>query len=948
MNNTSNTTQYKNLSDFLSKHNSKNANSEGKNLQITHTRIPNAECGIPGGSYTIPRESLPEFYKLYYTSIFEKKNKEYLTEKQMESGGPIVVDLDFRYENNVVERQHNDGDKIDILSSYLDALKIIYEFKENEPFHAFIFEKPNINRLPELTKDGIHILIGIQSDLAIQSLLREKMLEELPKVISLPLINSWESVLDEGISKGTTNWQLFGSRKPNCEAYELTDHFVITYDKNDGCFSIDERDVKQFDMKVDLPKLSVQYNNHPKFEINPKFLEEYEKYKAIKKNKVKKSPSRHKINRLVDNNEGDDEENEFSLDEIKDAVTLDKAINMIFKGLKIDEYEIKETHEYTQALPEMFYEPGSHSLNRQVAFALKSVDERLFLSWVKLRSKASDFDFNTIPNLYNEWKKFRRSNIEGESVTKRSIIYWLKRYNYEEYEAIKNTTIDYYIEKSISTLTPVEYDFAEVLHKMFKDKYVFVSYDKKGIWYKYSGNRWIIDKGNRLRYEISKSLLDLYSKKADLTESILSDLGNDENSDRREYLKKKLVAIHKTTTDLKKTAFKDHIMREAAEIFYDDNFLKVANTNKYLLCFNNGVIDFKNKVFREGYPEDYITISTNIDYVPYDEKNQEYMKLYDEVSQFMKTLFPIEDLNRYMWDHLASCLIGTNLNQTFHIYHGSGSNGKSILMEFMSAALGDYKGTLPVNLLTDSRVKIGGTCDELLKLKYVRYAPSQELSKGAKLNEGVMKELSASDPIQVRGLYCESETFVPQFKMALATNNLFDVTSNDDGTWRRIRKVPFLAKFVDEGEYYEDDTKYVFKKNKQLSERIPILAPIFASMLVKRAFITNGEVVICETVMEESKKYRKGQDHISAFITEKIRKTNDRTQCIKKKSLIEEFKLWYQQEQGTKDKIPKSDELYEAITKRFKINPHTSKGWIGLEFICDDNEEDDIIDSIGK
>jgi hypothetical protein len=78
----------------------------------------------------------------------------------------------------------------------------------------------------------------------------------------------------------------------------------------------------------------------------------------------------------------------------------------MLKSLKPDEYEVKETHEYTQILPEKYYAPGSHLLNRQVAFALKHTDERLFLSWVQLRSKATDFDYSSISSLYYDWKKY--------------------------------------------------------------------------------------------------------------------------------------------------------------------------------------------------------------------------------------------------------------------------------------------------------------------------------------------------------------------------------------------------------------------------------------------------------------------------------------------------------------------------------------------------------------
>ena len=59
----------------------------------------------------------------------------------------------------------------------------------------------------------------------------------------------------------------------------------------------------------------------------------------------------------------------------------------------------------------------------------------------------------------------------------------------------------------------------------------------------------------------------------------------------------------------------------------------------------------------------------------------------------MKQLFPMKELNNYMWEHLASALIGTNENQTFNIYTGCGCNGKTKLVELMEMVLGNYKGT---------------------------------------------------------------------------------------------------------------------------------------------------------------------------------------------------------------------------------------------------------------
>jgi P4 family phage/plasmid primase-like protien len=936
----SSSSQFKDLNEFLAKHSAKNITNNNGTVNITHTRIPDKELNIYAGAYIIPREELDTFYGLYYNHIFEKKHKEYLTEKQLETGGPMAVDFDFRYNHGVAERQHSRDHVRDMICVYLDELKEYFIFEESKPFSVYIFEKPNVNRLSDgsLTKDGIHMIIGIQIDHIIQTMIRDRMITTLPEYSDLPLINNWESVLDEGISKGCTNWQLFGSRKPGNEAYEFTHHYVITYDPTDGNFMMDERKVTDFNLKKDFAKLSVQYDAHPRFEMNPKIIPAYNKRCESKNVKIKKPSSKTKMNLIVDDDNNEDEEN-ISINDIKDESTLNKAVDIMLKKLRPDEYEIRETHEFAQALPACYYEPGSHIKNRQVAFALKHTDERLFLSWVQLRSKAKDFDYNTIPDLYSQWKKFHKSNNEGKTITKRSIMYWVKKENFEEYEKIKEKTVDYYIEKAMETCA--EYDYAVVLRHMYKDTYVCVSYEKRGIWYRFKGHRWVQDKGLSLRENISKEMYNLFGKKSEQYEAEMTEYAEDD--ERREFLKKRSNLIHTIKITLKKTTNKDHIMREAAEIFYDENFVRNMDTNKYLLCFNNGVVDFVNKVFREGYPEDYITKTTRINYAPHDDNNPEWSNTAEEIKKFMSTLFPIPDLNKYMWDHLASCLIGTNKNQTFNVYHGSGSNGKSLLADLMSATLGDYKGTVPITLVTDARGKIGGTSDEVLKLKGVRYAVMQEPSKGVKLNEGIMKELTGGDPIQARGLYSESEIFEPQFKLVVCTNNLFDIDSNDDGTWRRIRKCTFPSKFVDDGEHYEDDTPYVFKKDKSLPEKLHSLAPVFASMLVKRAFETDGIVQDCETVLEASKKYRCGQDHIAAFILEKIKKTNNPKQSIKRKSLLQEFSDWFKQEHGSR-KMPKGEELYEYMNRKFGA-PNTTKGWIGLEFIREE-EDDDIMDDI--
>jgi P4 family phage/plasmid primase-like protien len=919
---------YADLLEFLTKHNAKD-----KATEITHTRIPDKELSIYGGSYAIPKEGLETFYKLYYDHVFVKRRKEYLTEKQLIDGtGPLLVDFDFRFDYKVEKRLHSKDHIVDMILVYLEELKSLLVFHEDVPFDIFIFEKPNVNRLMDksVTKDGIHMLIGIQMDHTLQTILRERMIVKLKDILVLPFINTWDKILDEGISKGTTNWQLYGSRKPGNESYEMTYHYIVSFDKSDNEFMMDEKKPSDFDFKKNFQRLSCQYDQNPKFAIHPKIKDEHERLAGNKNLKPKRAGSRAKVNLLLDNE--DDEE--ISIFDIKNKEMLQKAVDNLLATLTPMEYHVKEAHEYTQILPSKYYEPGSHLLNRQVAFALKHTDERLFLSWVMLRSKASDFDFSSIPSLFHDWKKY--FNISKEGVTKRSIMYWAKQDAPEDYIKVKNTTIDHYIEQAV--VNSNDYGLALVLKQMYKDKYVCVSLSKAdSAWYVFKNHRWQPDKGLSLRNAISEEMYNILCKKR---EFVLGDYTQYHSGEgKKEGLNEKSSIMLQIMNRLRNTTEKNKIMREAAELFFDEDFIANMDTNKHLLCFNNGVVDFKNKVFREGYPSDYITKCTEINYVPLNPKDKDMMKTQEEVVKFMHQLFPIIEQHNYMWDHLASVLIGTNRNQTFNIYHGSGSNGKSLLVNLMSKVLGQYKGIVPINLLTDKRVAIGGTCDEIIKLRGVRYAVAQELTKGMKLNEGIMKELSGGDEIQARGLYVESEKFTPQFKLVVCTNNLFDIDSNDDGTWRRIRKVVYYSKFVDEEKMADySDLPYVFPKDTTLEEKINYFAPVFAAMLVKRAFETDGVVTDCKIVLDDSNSYRNGQDHIAAFIKEFVRKTGDNKTFLQKTPLWEKFKTWFQSEHGTR-KMPKGTELNEYMDKKF--GPYRTKGWQGVTLFTPEEIDDE-------
>jgi phage/plasmid-associated DNA primase len=137
---------------------------------------------------------------------------------------------------------------------------------------------------------------------------------------------------------------------------------------------------------------------------------------------------------------------------------------------------------------------------------------------------------------------------------------------------------------------------------MFKDRYVCSSIITKQ-WYVYKNHKWEIDRGNTLRLAISRDMYALYNNK--INECVEKALVCD-NLEEREMFKKQVGVLSGISSKLKNTSDKNNIMKEAMELFYDGSFMKKLDSNKNLLGFDNGVIDFKTKTFRNGEPDDYI------------------------------------------------------------------------------------------------------------------------------------------------------------------------------------------------------------------------------------------------------------------------------------------------------------------------------------------------------
>ena len=333
------------LSQFLKDHATRNTDV------VTHTRIGSSEEKIYGGKYHIPEKAYPELYRAYYQHVFgQRKHPEYLTEKQLEIG-PIAIDLDFRYSE---DKRHYTNEHImefvELLMQCLDNL-----FTVSSTFPIYVCEKPSVNNTGTVIKDGVHLIVGVNLDRRCKIMLQKRLLEGMPQIwgsLREHLANDDTSILDEGVLKGTTNWQLYGSRKPGHTAYRLTHVYQCGISGEDYEVAEESAEAFRADLSSKLIHLSVRYHSYDMPELSSEHRAEYDALEPEKR--IKKSL---KILDLADTSVPIDYRRIRTMEQMNQAIERETGGDNPKDAKK---WEYKEIHDYTMILPSEFYGPGSY------------------------------------------------------------------------------------------------------------------------------------------------------------------------------------------------------------------------------------------------------------------------------------------------------------------------------------------------------------------------------------------------------------------------------------------------------------------------------------------------------------------------------------------------------------------------------------------------------------
>jgi P4 family phage/plasmid primase-like protien len=857
---------------------------------FTHTSI-----GNPKGSYNIINSNVAEFMGKYTKVVFEEKIPTHLTEGIRDCEyTPLKIDIDFRYYNNELVRTYSLEDIVKICQIYMECLEIYLESPDDSEREFFILEKPqptydkdkngNFKEKDGMKriKDGVHIMAPrIVTNNNLQLKVREYVIKKCGEILDkYNFENSYAEIFDRAVID-RNNWQMYGSCKPGQPPYLVTKIYRIWKDKSELVLNTYSN--------PDLVKL---------LSVRNKF--EYSLIKPEKENDV--------FNEGVEN--------------IKKKLRNDNK-----KGKKnvihIDPKDIALVCQYVDCLSPT--RANNYKQWMELGWCLHNIhnkDNALLTKWIEFSKKSPQYSHTAEEECTELWAVMADDGGLGIG----SLKLWARKDNFELYCKIVQNDIADSILKTCSTSKGTPYDTARVLHSMYKDHFICVSI-KDNVWYWYSeeDHRWMRDdKGITLRRKISTDVYQEFNKLQQYKSSQSLEAGDKAGLDAQKILN--------VMMRLKDTAFKNNVMTEAAEIFYDKDrkFLESLDSTNHIIGFKNGVYDLNKEEYRPGRPEDYISLNTKINYIPYDPESEDVKEIYN----MYKSIFVIKKVREYVFKRTSSFLSGSTKDELFDVYSGAGGNGKSKHIELVEAALGEYATKLPITLLTQKRGAAGNATPELAKTKGMRLCTLQEPDTKTKINVGLMKEVTGGDKIQARALYSEPFEFKPQFKLVLCCNDKPELPEHDDGTWRRLRNTEFISKFVHEPHW---DRPLHFKIRTELSDKFETWAEPFMSILIHWHKIYRKEGIGSQNtpdeIMEYTNEYRATNNHFRDFVNDAIDYEPASSVPVRIEDIYETYKSWYKQNNNdnrAKNRKELKAYLDQLLGQQMPANSKNNNGYKGI------------------
>jgi len=230
---------------------------------------------------------------------------------------------------------------------------------------------------------------------------------------------------------------------------------------------------------------------------------------------------------------------------------------------------------------------------------------------------------------------------------------------------------------------------------------------------------------------------------------------------------------------------------------------------------------------------------------------------------------------------------GLTIDHLFPIFWGEGRNGKSTLLEVLGDVLGhDLATSSQADALMDAAKGGDGPKPFIFGMRGKRIVWATESNEGRRINEGLVKQLTGGDRLNVRTLHSKPVEFKPSHLLMLMTNHKPHISADGSAIWDRVYLIPFVMRFIDNPKAENER-----KRDPNLKETLQAEHPGILAWLVRgfMDYLKNG-INPPDCILNATQAYREEEDTTGLFIAEKCLIAPD---CeVKSSVLYREYSDW--------------------------------------------------------
>jgi putative DNA primase/helicase len=289
-------------------------------------------------------------------------------------------------------------------------------------------------------------------------------------------------------------------------------------------------------------------------------------------------------------------------------------------------------------------------------------------------------------------------------------------------------------------------------------------------WYIWNGKFWEQDEGTIISYAIA------------CVRNIINEANLLPDGDRRRELIKHSLRSEAAGR-----------LRAIVEIASNYTQLKITpdemDANPWLLNCENGTLNLKTGRLQPFNSADFMTKCCKTKYDP-----NCPTPLWDSLME--KITNGDEEMKKYIQKAFGYALTGDISEQCIFILYGTGSNGKSTMLNVFSELMSGYAQSTKSETFMEKKNE--SVNNDIARLNGARFVTAIEMQENKRMSEELIKSMTGGDKLVTRFLYGEFFEYLPQFKVFLAANHKPVIRDTTNSIWRRIKLIQFTNTFTEQ------------------------------------------------------------------------------------------------------------------------------------------------------